>query len=170
MTAPGPTPLVPLVVRVQMRYEDVTPTLHIGNAAVLSLIEEARNRLIRYGAVDAAGAPVPGLLDDGADGWPYLVVQQTIEYPVEMRYSPEPLRIGFWVGGIGRSSFTLDAEIRYDEGDEVVSRTESVVVITDQANRPMPIGGALRSRLESCLDTPVALRPRPHVGAAQVAR
>ncbi len=170
MTAPDPTPLIPLVVRVQMRYEDVTPVLHIGNAAVLSLIEEARSRLMRFGAVDATGAAVPGLLDDGADGWPHLVVQQTIEYPVEMRYALEPVRIGFWVGRIGGSSFSLDAEIRYAEGDEVLVRTESVIVITDPDNAPIRIEGELRARLERYLGAPVELRPRQTAAPAGAAR
>ncbi|WP_182346307.1 acyl-CoA thioesterase [Tomitella gaofuii] len=159
-------PSCALTVRVPMRYEDITPAMHVSNAAVLSLIEEARNRLLRYGAEDAAGTPVGGLLDvDGADRV-YLIVQQTIEYPEEVRYSVEPLRFDFWIGHVGRSSFTLDAEVRAAGAEQVLVRTESVVVITDAAfTGSEPIDDALRRRLEAHRAEPVPLRPRPGASA-----
>ncbi|GAA4822971.1 acyl-CoA thioesterase [Tomitella cavernea] len=159
-------PSCALTVRVPMRYEDITPAMHVSNAAVLGLIEEARNRLLRYGAVDAAGTPAGGLLDvDGADR-AYLIVQQTIEYPEEVRYSVEPLQFDFWIGHIGRSSFTLDAEVRADGHPQVAVRTESVVVITDPGfTGAVPIDDALRGRLEAHLTEPVRLRPRPGTAA-----
>src|SRR5699024_12072268 len=122
-----------VTVRVQMRYEDVTPAMHVGNAAVLNLIEEARHRLVTCGGEEPDGTRTGGLLlRDGAQR-PSLVAQQTVEYPAEMFYSPEPLWFGFWVGHIGRSSFTLDAEVRAEAGAPVLVRTESVLVLTGEA-------------------------------------
>lgn len=159
---------LPVTVPVHVRYEDVTPAMHVGNAAVLSLIEEARNRLLWNGGTAGDGAAVAGLLADGPADRDFLVVSQTIEYPAEMRYQADPMQVGFWIGHVGGSSFTLDAEIRALDGGSVLVRTESVIVVTArETGRPVRIGDGSRGRLHDLLAEPVALRPRPGAGRAE---
>lgn len=165
--ASGAVRAAPLSVQVQMRFEDVTPAQHVGNAAILNLIEEARNRLVVYGGEEPDGTRAGGLLVCGGEGRPYLVAQQTVEYPAEVFYSPEPLWFGFWVGHIGRTSFTLDAEIRAEPAGPVLVRTESVIVLAEEGyGGAVPIDDVLRARLERYRAEPVELRPRPGVVAA----
>lgn len=164
MSAAAPPAAVPVAVEVHVRYEDVTPAMHVGNAAILSLIEEARNRLLWFGGTAPGAVDVAGLFSERGAGRGFLVAAQTIEYLAEMKYQPEPLRIEFWVGHVGGSSFTLDAQIRAAAGAPALVRTESVIVVTDaETGAPSRIGDSLRTRLQGILGEPVAQIGRAHV-------
>ncbi|MDN5760568.1 MAG: thioesterase family protein [Tomitella sp.] len=152
----------PVTVRVALRQEDLSPAGHIGNAAVVQLIEEARNRLFRFGGEDRSGTSGPALLGPVGEQRTVLVAQQTVEYAAEMFYGPDPMLVGFWVGHIGGSSFTLDTEIRAAADAEPLVRAEAVVVLVDTAtSRPAPIDAHLREHFAQFHGEPILLRPRP---------
>ena len=148
-------------VRVHPRLDDMTPAMHVGNASVVRIIEEARMFYL--------GHPLPGRLgfNNGIleilQGRAHmLIAQQTVEYIGEMFYSTEPLHVTFWIGHIGGSSATLCAEIRVEEDAAPIVKTEATMVMVDAATgKSWPLPDDVRAHFAEHQAEPIVLRPRP---------
>lgn len=150
-------------VRVHVRLDDLTPAMHVGNASVVGILEEAR--------VFYLGHPVPGrppfnngVLEILQGRAHMLIAQQTVEYVGEMFYSPEPLYVTFWIGHIGGSSATLCGEIRVTEDAAPIVKTEATMVMVDVGTgKSWPLPTDVREHLAQHMAEPIELRPRPGV-------
>ncbi|WP_024794846.1 acyl-CoA thioesterase [Tomitella biformata] len=148
-------------VRVHVRLDDMTPAMHVGNASVVRIIEEARMFYL--------GHPVPGrlpfnngILEVLQGRANMLIAQQTVEYVGEMFYSTEPLFVTFWIGHLGGSSATLCAEIRVTEDADPIVKTEAtMVMVAVDTGKSWPLPDDVRAHLANHMAEPIALRPRP---------
>ena len=86
-----------------------------------------------------------------------LVASQTIEYHSEMRFVPyQPFLAALWVSRVGRSSFTVSAELRVEAGGGPAAVWECVNVLWDHhAQSAWTISDAVRADLERYLGEPV---------------
>lgn len=150
-------------VRVHVRLDDMTPAMHVGNASVVRIIEEARMFYL--------GHPVPGspgfnngLLEVLRDRAHMLIAQQSVEYIGEMFYSTEPLYVTFWIGHIGGSSATLCAEIRVTEDADPIVKTEATMVMVGvDTGKSWQLPDDVRAHFAQHMAAPIELRPRPGV-------
>lgn len=154
-----PTPLV-FDCEIQTRFRDINLGGHVDNVEALRVIDEARIQWFRYATLPLPGRVSPGLLADVPAGVSELVGSQRAEYHAEMRFAPfQPFLVRLWVSRIGRSSFTISAEMRVaaDHGAAVAAST--TVVLFDLAQQTAwPMDDAVRGALTAYLGEPVALR------------
>lgn len=125
---------------VQVRWSDLDAYGHVNNAAMLSLLEEAR--VHGFWADDA----LDGLTDDQADSRPRvfkggpdsdtftLIARQEIEYLSPIPHLREPLNIEMWIGKLGGASLDVCYEIYSPVGQEpreLYTRALTVIVLVD---------------------------------------
>jgi acyl-CoA thioester hydrolase len=94
------------------------------------------------------------------EGVSELVASQAITYHAEMRFVPyQPFIAALWVSRIGRSSFTVSAELRVEAGGGPAAVWECVNVLWDhRAQTAWTISDAVRADLERYLGEPVGFR------------
>lgn len=144
-----------ITVPVQVRWADLDAYGHINNAAMFTILEEARV------AVFWNGRHLPGEVEVGQDpsrDHASFVVHQEIEYLAPLGFAREPLAIQMWISRIGTSS----AEVSYEipgAGGEVAARARTTVVMVDAATgRPRRITTAERAVLEGISAEPLVFR------------
>lgn len=148
-------------VRVHTRVEDLGPALHVSNASVLRIIEEARMFFLGHPIV---GRPAfsDGILEILQGRAHMLIAQQTVEYVNEMFYSTEPHHMTFWIGHIGGSSATLCGEIRVTPDADPIVKTEATMVMVDhETGKTWPLPDDVRAHFARYQAAPIVLRPRP---------
>ena len=100
---------------IQARYRDINLAGHVDNVEAVRVLDEARYEFLRFARLPGLPAEATGLLHGTAPGVSELVASQTIEYHSEMRFVPyQPFLASLWVSRIGRSSFTVAAELRVE--------------------------------------------------------
>jgi acyl-CoA thioester hydrolase len=118
------------VYQAQVRWSDPDQLGHINHARYLSYFEDARMDLL-------AGSP-SGLAGSTGDHG-YIAARVAVDYLYPVRYRAGlTLRVETWVSRLGRTSWTLRAEL-YD-GDHLVARCEAVLVAYSyehNAKRPL---------------------------------
>jgi acyl-CoA thioester hydrolase len=140
---------------IQARMRDMNLGGHVDNVEAIRVLDEARLVFLRHGT-DALWRDLPSGVSE-------LVVGQRVEYHAEMRSMPfRPFLVRLWVGHVGRSSFTVELELRVaaDHAPAILAET-SMVLWDRQTQAAWPIVDPVRARLESYLGAPVELRPRP---------
>ncbi|MCW2787176.1 MAG: hypothetical protein JWP74_3693 [Marmoricola sp.] len=144
---------------IQARLRDINLGGHVDNVEAIRVIEEARIRffgLARDGDGDALLAACPSTVTN-------LVASNRVDYRAEMRFVTfQPFLVRMWIGHIGRSSFTVQAEVRLSGADHppaVVAET-SVVMWSRETGTAWQLTAELRGSLERYLDEPVDLRAR----------
>lgn len=148
-------------VRVHTRLDDLTPAMHVGNASVLRIIEEARMFFLGH---PVAGRPAfsNGILEILQNRAHMLIAQQTVEYVDEMFYTTEPHHVTFWIGHIGNSSATLCGEIRVTpDADPIVKTEATMVMVHHETGKSWPLHDDVRAHLARYQAAPIVLRPRP---------
>jgi acyl-CoA thioester hydrolase len=90
-----------------------------------------------------------------------LAAAQHAEFRAEIRWEPGAFyRVRAWVGHVGRSSFTVQTEIRTDR-DEPDAVLEATMVLMDRSTgRPWPFSEQVREQLRGELGTLLEFRPR----------
>lgn len=127
---------------IEVRFRDLDAMGHVNNAVIVTYLEVARTRLWLSFFQD---------LVQGVD-FPFVVARVSVDYkvPIKLHHKVE---IEVWVQHLGRSSFTLAYRLWADS--LVGAEAETVQVHYDYAQgKPIPIEGALRSRLEALLLSP----------------
>ena len=123
---------------------------------------KAVNRVTTIKSFVLTGLPegATGLLHGTDAGVSELVASQTIEYHAEMRFVPyQPFLASLWVSRVGRSSFTVAAELRVEVGGGPAAVWECVNVLWDHhAQSAWTISDAVRADLEHYLGEPVGFR------------
>jgi acyl-CoA thioester hydrolase len=119
-----------------VRFSDVDVYRHVNNVKYLEYYQEARIAMMQR-----RGAWAP---DEGPAG--LVVARMEVDYRRPILLRPEPYRVESWVARVGRTSFTVGAEIL--DGNELLSRSRSVLVAFDPATgRPEAMPAQRRSRL-----------------------
>ena len=145
---------------IQARLRDVNLGGHVDNVEAMRIVDEARILFLRFASLD--GRP-GGALRDVPAGVAELMGSQRVDYHAEMRFvAYQPFLVRLWVGHLGRSSFSVSAELRVEADHAPALSLESSLVLWDSAT-----GGAwtmteeVRRSLEEYAGPPVALRDRP---------
>lgn len=147
---------------IQARLRDVNLGGHVDNVEAVRVLDEARIMFLRYGPL-GDGAEQPGLFREVPDGVAELVASQRLEYHTEMRFVPfQPFRVRFWLTHIGRSSITVNCELRVSaEAAPAVIAETGLVLFDTAAGTPWQISDEARATFEDYLGEPIALRERP---------
>ena len=145
---------------IQARYRDINLAGHVDNVEAVRVLDEARLEFFRFAHLPGLPDGATGLLHRVDAGVSELVASQAITYHAEMRFVPyQPFLATLWVSRVGRSSFTVAAEIRVEEGGRPAVAWECVNVLWDHgAGAAWPLSGAVRADLERYLGDPVAMR------------
>ncbi len=134
------------IVPVQVRWTDLDAYGHVNNAAMFTLLEEARIALFWKGR------------DDAATQLATFVAHQEIEYLAPMGYPDDPVPIAVWISKIGGAS----AEVCYEvpNAQEVVAaRARTTIVMVNPATgSPRRITDDERVAWDSLIDDPVQFR------------
>jgi acyl-CoA thioester hydrolase len=145
---------------IQARFRDMNIGGHVDNVEAMRVVDEARIEFFRFAPV--FGSEAPGLLRHSPSGVTDLMGSQRIEYHQEMRFAPyKPFLVRLWISHVGRTSFTVAAELRVAAGHPPALLAESTLVCWDGASQAAwPISDAVRADLGTYLGEPVALRGR----------
>lgn len=116
---------------VQVRFSDVDVYRHVNNVRYFEYLQESR---IRFASNLGRG------LDVEASSLQMVVAQTDVDYLVPITLRPEPYDVYSRVSRVGRTSYTIDSEIR--DGATVLSRASVVCVFfdpqTQRATEPPP--------------------------------
>ena len=145
---------------IQARYRDINLAGHVDNVEAVRVLDEARYEFLRFARLPGLPEGAAGLLHGTTPGVSELVASQTIEYHSEMRFVPyQPFLAALWVSRVGRSSFTVSAELRVEAGGHPAAVWECVNVLWDHhAQAAWTISDAVRADLETYLGAPVGFR------------
>jgi acyl-CoA thioester hydrolase len=111
---------------VAVRWSDMDVYGHVNNARVVTLLEEARTKLLfGEGAQRDAHTLAAGV----------VVVELSVRYRQPLVYSASPVRVRLWVSELLAASFTLDYVVVGPVGDAVTARTQLAAYDT-AAQRP----------------------------------
>jgi acyl-CoA thioester hydrolase len=98
----------------RVRWSDVDAYRHVNNVTYIEYFQEARIRYIMH-------------LHQHGDTFDHIVVARTdVDYRRPIFFRSAPYDVHSWISDVGRSSFTIAAEIR--DGDEALARSRVVVV------------------------------------------
>ena len=134
---------MPFTLPVNIRYMEVDAQGVVFNAWYLTYFDDAMTAFLEHG-----GLPYRTMLDAGYD---VQLVRSEIDYLAGVRWQ-DPIEVAVSASRFGRTSFTLDFEVR--RGAEVCTRgrTVYVVIATDgSGKREIP------PLLRDALGGPVAL-------------
>lgn len=150
-----------ITVPVQMRWADIDGYGHVNNAAMLTLLEEARIATFWSAGVDGEQRKDTQVLGAGAGATSHtLVARQEIEYLAPLVFTQVPVRVDLWVGRIGGASLDVCYEV-FDGGGSVCAKAATAVVLVDAASgRPRKLTPEERAALELLQDEPIVFRRR----------
>lgn len=157
-----------LRIPVKIRWSDIDGYGHVNNAAVLTLLEEARIAAFWHGSAGlVAGsedgeAAEPGdganVLDAGHGASTYtFIAHQEIEYLAPLGYRAEPLQVELWLARIGGASLDVCYEVPGPDGVAVRAMT-TLVTVDPATTRPRRITDAERNAWAPLVEGPVSFR------------
>ena len=146
-------------IEIQARLRDINAGGHVDNVEAIRVIGEAR---MRWQGLPGTGEGVFRHLPSNVVN---LVASQRVDFRSEMRFAEfQNFEVTQWIGHIGRSSFTLQSEIRLatrkSESAAVLAET-SVVLFDNRSQHAWPINGQMHATLSEYLGEPLELRDRP---------
>ena len=160
-----------LDIPVPLRWADVDAYAHVNNAALLTILEEARiaafwaDDVGRAAGTSPGGAPdAPGhrtaLLEAGPGAATQTVIaRQEVEYLLPIPYGRAPLVVRLWLSAVGGASIDVSYEVR--RGETLYARAVSVIVLVDAATgRPRRITPDERETWTRHVAPPVEFRHR----------
>lgn len=154
-------------VPIGIRFNDLDAYGHVNNAAMLTLLEEARIAVfwgsgdLRVDGVNDAEAPVA---DTREADTITLVARQEVEYLAPIPYLRDPLDVQLWIGRIGGASLEVCYEVCSPTGAEphvVFAKAATTIVLVDAASgRPRRITDREREAWASHVDAPLEFTKR----------
>lgn len=147
-------------IEIQARLRDVNLAGHVDSVEAIRIIDEARQLFLRAGDPSRGIAPVLARMPAGVSE---LVGSQRVDYRAEMRFVPfQPFLARLWTSHVGRSSFTVEYELRIAADHPPAIAGETSCVCWDSAAQgPWSLSDDVRAALEAHLGDPVELRGRP---------
>ncbi|MDO5663496.1 MAG: thioesterase family protein [Brachybacterium sp.] len=152
-----------LDIRVPVRWADLDAYGHVNNAAVASLLEEARIEAFWPVPEDhlAGGAQPPTIALPLDDGLQTFIASQTLEYRRAISHRRDGVVVRLWISRIGGASLTVDYQLLTTDdpaGEHPYVLARTVVVLVDRDGRPARMTGPVRERLESIQGPPLVFR------------
>jgi acyl-CoA thioester hydrolase len=124
--------------RIEIRFRDLDPLGHVNQGVYLTYLEEMIDHWFRQ----ALG------VEEG-EIWDFVAARTAIDYRSELRLADRAVVGTCSLERVGRSSVTLRAELRTDEG-RLAAEIEAVLVTWDMTTRSSrPITDAERAKLEA---------------------
>lgn len=146
---------------VQMRWADLDAYGHVNNAAMLTLLEEARIAAFwSEDGVAGTSAETKVLGGGPASDTHTLVAHQEIEYLAPLDYSQNPVIVEVWIGKIGGASLLICYAILDPRGQVCAKAASSIVKVDAQDGAPTRFTSAEREALQPLLGDPVQFRRR----------
>ncbi|MGW0803566.1 acyl-CoA thioesterase [Nonomuraea sp. NPDC002799] len=106
-----------------VRFADIDSQGHVNNVRFLDYLEDARFGMFHIDPHNAGDEPFKGL----------VVTRHEIDYRRALGFRAFPVRIETWVTDIGAVRFTLQYEIRDDEGVYVTAKSVLAAFDVDRA-------------------------------------
>lgn len=125
---------------VVVRWSDLDSYGHVNNAMFYEYLGEARVAMMAGLLPNAIRS---GMDASGQSAW--LVARQDITYVAQMVHRLEAYRVRTAIGGVGRTSVTLAAEIVDPLDGTVHARATTVLVHSDPLGTPVPVPDAVRA-------------------------
>jgi len=152
-------------VSVPVRWSDLDAYGHVNNAALLTVLEEARISAFWAGL----GSQHPtAVLESGPGASQHTVIaSQRIEYRREIPHLREPLEVSLWIGRMGGASLEVHYEVLPPSAGDAADAGErlpyavaaTTLVLVDAATgAPTRIPPAVREVWQRYTDEPVAFR------------
>lgn len=154
--------MVHLEIPVTLRWADLDAYGHVNNAAMLTLLEEAR--IVAFWSADAEHTPSTAhrtaLLEAGPGAETQtLIARQEVEYLRPIAYTRAPLTVRLWLSHIGGASVDVCYEVLVR--GEVHTVALSTIVLVDAATEtPRRITRTQRDAWSRHLAAPVTFRHR----------
>ena len=145
-------------VPVQMRWADLDAYGHVNNAAMLTLLEEARIATFWTSDPEADRSGAKVLSGGPASDTRTLVARQEIEYLAPLSYSQDPVGVELWIGEIGGASLLVCYEVLTPAGQVCARAASSIVKVDAGSGRPVRFTAEEREALAPLLDDPVTFR------------
>ena len=145
-------------VPVQMRWADLDAYGHVNNAAMLTLLEEARIATFWTSDPEGARSGAKVLSGGPASDTHTLVARQEIEYLAPLSYSQDPVGVDLWIGEIGGASLLVCYEVLTPAGQVCARAASSIVKVDAGSGRPVRFTAEEREALAPLLDDPVTFR------------
>ncbi len=154
-----------LDIPVSLRWADLDAYGHVNNAAMLTLLEEAR--IAAFWASDEAhpGGPVPAahhtaLLDSGPTANTLtLIARQEVEYLLPIEYTRQPLVVRLWLSHIGGASIDVCYEVLL-RGTVHAIALSTIVLVDAASGRPRRVTSQEREAWDAHVGPPVEFRRR----------
>src|SRR5690606_17220289 len=97
---------------IQIRWSDIDGYGHVNNAAMLTLLEEARIATFWNADLpEGAARPTQTLVGGPTAEHFTLVARQEVEYLAPLPFSQRPARVDLWVSRIGGASLEVNYEV-----------------------------------------------------------
>ncbi|KAA6433902.1 acyl-CoA thioesterase [Agrococcus sediminis] len=147
-----------LAVPVRVRWSDLDAYGHVNNAALLTLLEEAR--VSAFWAGGPEGSPTTAIIDAGPGATSVTVIaRQEAEYLGQIPHHREPIVVDIWVGQLGGASMQVCYEVLSPDRSEVYARAATTVVMLDASTgRPRRLSDAEREAWAPYVEAPVEFR------------
>lgn len=147
-----------LAVPVRVRWSDLDAYGHVNNAALLTLLEEAR--VSAFWAGGPEGSPTTAIIDAGPGATSVTVIaRQEAEYLGQIPHHREPIVVDIWVGQFGGASMQVCYEVLSPDRSEVYARAATTVVMLDASTgRPRRLTDAEREAWAPYVEAPVEFR------------
>jgi acyl-CoA thioester hydrolase len=146
---------------IQIRWSDIDGYGHVNNAAMLTLLEEARIATFWNADLPDGSAQPTQTLSGGPSAEHFtLVARQEVEYLAPLPFSQRPARIDLWVSSIGGASLEVSYEVFSPDGVRCAIAATSIVMVEAASGRPRRLSTEERAALEPLLDEPLQFRRR----------
>lgn len=154
---------------IQVRWSDLDAYGHVNNAAMLTLLEEARVHGFWADETPEVVEPVettnPRVFQGGPDADTFtLIARQEIEYLVPIPHHRDPIDVEMWVGKLGGASLDVCYEIFSPAGQtprELYTRATTVIVLVDSSTmRPRKMTEQERTELTRFAEPPIEFNRR----------
>ncbi|GEK78696.1 acyl-CoA thioesterase [Agrococcus baldri] len=147
-----------LPVPVRIRWSDLDAYGHVNNAALLTLLEEAR--VTAFWAGGPEGSPTTAIIDAGPGATSLTVIaRQEAEYLAQIPHHRQPIIVDMWIGRMAGASMDVCYEVLSPDQREVYARAQTTVVMLDASSgTPRRLTATERAAWEPYLEAPIAFR------------
>ncbi|MFV0426421.1 MAG: acyl-CoA thioesterase [Beutenbergiaceae bacterium] len=150
-----------LSVPVQIRWSDVDGYGHVNNAALLTLLEEARIAAFWNADVAEDVARPSQMLAAGVDAEHHtLVARQEIEYRAPLPFSQRPVLIELWIARMGGASLEVHYQVFSPDGVLCALAASTIVMVDAATGKPRRLTSQERGALHDLVDEPIEFRRR----------
>lgn len=145
---------------VQVRWADLDGYGHVNNAALFSLLEDARVQVL-WASDEVETGPMAAVDGSpGAETWT-VIAHQEAEYLAQIPHHRQPIQIDVWIGHLGGASVKVCYEVHSPDRAVLYARAATTVVMMNAASgRPRRLTDQERDAWEPFVEAPIEFRRR----------